>query len=114
MRNMGGAIGIAIINTMLAVRTNFHQARLAESANPGRPEIAERLEMMTAMGEARGFPDAHGFALRAMAQTIHREALVMAIADAFLVLSIVFVLFALVPPFLKRPGSFADPPPDAH
>lgn len=113
-RNLGGAVGIAIINTMLAVRTNFHQARLAESANPGRAEIAERLEMMTNMGIAHGFPDPEGFALRALANTIHREALVMAIADAFLVLSIVFVAFALIPPFLKKPGTFADPSPDTH
>lgn len=113
-RNLGGAVGIAIINTILAVRTNFHQARLAESANPGRAEIAERLEMMANMGAARGYPDPEAFALRAMAQTLHREALVMAIADAFLVLSIVFVIFALIPPFLQKPGTFADPSPDAH
>jgi DHA2 family multidrug resistance protein len=113
-RNLGGAVGIAIINTMLAVRTNFHQARLAESANPARPEIAERLEMMTNMGLARGMADPEGFALRALASIIHREALVMAIADAFLVLSIVFVLFALVPPFLQKPGTFSDPSPDPH
>jgi MFS transporter, DHA2 family, multidrug resistance protein len=113
-RNLGGAVGIAIINTMLAVRTNFHQARLAESANPARPEIAERLEMMTNMGVARGFPDPEGYALRALANTIHREALVMAIADAFLVLTIVFVIFALIPPFLQKPGTFSDPSPDPH
>jgi len=114
MRNLGGAVGIAIINTMLAVRTNFHQARLAESANPGRAEIAERLEMMTNMGLTRGMADPEGYALRALAYMIHREALVMAIADAFLVLSIVFVAFALIPPFLQRPGTFSDPPPDTH
>jgi DHA2 family multidrug resistance protein len=113
-RNLGGAVGIAIINSMLAVRTNFHQARIAETANPGRAEIAERLEMMANMGAARGVPDPDGYALRALAHMIHREALVMAIADAFLVLSFVFLAFALVPPFLKKPGSFADPPPDAH
>jgi hypothetical protein len=30
------------------------------------------------------------------------------------VLSIVFVIFALIPPFLKKPGTFADPSPDTH
>jgi hypothetical protein len=31
-----------------------------------------------------------------------------------LVLSIVFVIFALIPPFLKKTGTFADPSPDTH
>lgn len=112
-RNIGGAVGIALINSMLAVRLNFHQARIAETANPARPEIAERLEMMTAMGVARGYPDPDNFALRAMADMIRREALVMAIADAFLVLSILFVLVAVIPPFLAKPGSFDDPAPES-
>jgi DHA2 family multidrug resistance protein len=114
MRNLGGAVGIALINTLLAVRTNFHQARLAESANPGRPEIAERLAMMTDMALALGFPDPEGFALRAMAQMLKREAMVMAIADAFLVLSIIFACCALIPLFLQKPGTFTDPAPDGH
>jgi DHA2 family multidrug resistance protein len=114
MRNMGGAAGIAIINTILAVRTNFHQARLAESANPGRPEIAERLEMLTNMAIARGAPDPDGYATRIMAHFIHREALVMAIADAFFILTFIFLVSALMPAFMKKPGSFADAPPDAH
>jgi DHA2 family multidrug resistance protein len=108
-RNMGGAAGIALINTILVVRTNFHQARLAESANPARPEIADRLDLLTGFGTVRGMADPEGFALRAMAQAIHREATVLAIADCFLVLSILFLAFALVPLFLKRPGTFADP-----
>ncbi|WP_374386303.1 DHA2 family efflux MFS transporter permease subunit [Sandaracinobacter sp.] len=113
-RNMGGAAGIAIINTILQIRTNFHQARLAESANPGRAEIAERLEMMTGMAVSRGLPDPENFAVRALAHSIQKEALTMAIADAFLILSAIFVCSALIPLFLKRPGTFADAPPDAH
>ncbi|MCG2841576.1 DHA2 family efflux MFS transporter permease subunit [Sandaracinobacter sp. RS1-74] len=114
MRNMGGAAGIAIINTILQVRTNFHQARLAESANPGRAEIAERLENMANMAMARGLADPDNFAVRALAQTIRREALVMAIADAFLILSVIFVVSSLIPLFLRKPGTFADPRPESH
>ena len=114
MRNMGGAAGIAIINTILQVRTNFHQARLAESANPGRPEIADRLEALSNLATSRGAADPEGYAARIMAYFIHREALVMAIADAFLILTVIFLLSALIPMFMKKPGTFAGPPPDAH
>jgi DHA2 family multidrug resistance protein len=113
-RNMGGAAGIAIINTILQVRTNFHQARLAESSNPGRAEIAERMEMMVSMAASRGMLDGDGFAVRALARSIQKEALTMAIADAFVILSAIFVCSALLPLFLTRPGTFADAPPDAH
>lgn len=113
-RNLGGAVGIALINTILQTRTNFHQSRLAESVNPGRAEIAERIEMLTSLATSRGYPDPENYAVRLMASIVKREALVMALADAFFVLSILFLAFALVPALVKKPGSFADPPPDAH
>ncbi len=110
-RNTGGAIGIALINSVSAARFNDHQARLAETANPARPEIAERLEMLTNMALARGFPDPENFALRAMAREIRRQALTLAYADSFAWLALLFLLFAFIPPFLTKPGSFADPAP---
>ncbi len=113
-RNLGGAIGIALINTILVVRLNLHQARLAESANPGRPEIAERLELLTGLALGRGYSDADSFAARALAQEIRRQALVVSFADAFLILSLLFLLFSIVPVFLRKPGSFSDPAPAEH
>jgi DHA2 family multidrug resistance protein len=110
-RNTGGAIGIALINSVSAARFNDHQARLAEFANPARPAIAERLEMMTNMALARGYPDPENFALRAMAREIRRQALTLAYADSFVLLAILFLGFAAVPLFLVKPGTFADPPP---
>ena len=35
-------------------------------------------------------------------------------APWFLILSVIFVVSAIIPAFLKRPGTFADPLPDAH
>ena len=34
MRNIGGSIGISFVTTMLAWRTQFHHARLAEAITP--------------------------------------------------------------------------------
>jgi DHA2 family multidrug resistance protein len=110
-RNTGGAIGIALINSVSAARFNDHQARLAEFANPAHPAIAERLEMMTNMALARGYPDPENFALRALAREIRRQALTLAYADSFVLLAILFLGFAVVPLFLVKPGSFADPAP---
>ena len=63
---------------------------------------------------SRGAADPEGYATRIMAYFIHREALVMAIADAFLILTVIFLLSAIIPLFMKKPGTFAGPPPDAH
>lgn len=114
-RNVGGAIGIALINSLAAARFNDHQAQLAESAaNPARSEIAERLEMMTMMATAHGLPDPENFALRALAQEIRRQAITMAYADAFTVLALLFFAFAIIPAFLQRPGRFSDALPESH
>ncbi|QMW22781.1 DHA2 family efflux MFS transporter permease subunit [Sandaracinobacteroides saxicola] len=107
-RNVGGAIGIAIINTIVLERFNHHYSRLGEATNPGRAEIVERYDMMTGLAAARGMPDPEGFALRALANEVNRQALVMSYADAFWVLSLLFVAFSVVPLFLKKPGTFAD------
>ena len=113
-RNVGGAIGIAVINSVIQARTNFHQARLAESINPGRAEIADRIEMMTGLAQLHGARDPDNMALRYIAQMVHREATVMAIADAFLLYAVIAFCFMLVPPFLARPSSFSESRPDMH
>jgi hypothetical protein len=46
-----------------------------------------------------------------MAREIRRQALTLAYADSFAWLALLFLLFAFIPPFLTKPGSFADPAP---
>lgn len=112
-RNVGGAIGIALINSVVAARFNDHQAWLAESAtNAARPEIGERLARMADFAIVHGLADPENFALRALAREVRRQALTMAYADAFLLLALMFLVAAFVPLFLARPGSFADPLPE--
>jgi DHA2 family multidrug resistance protein len=108
-RNIGGAIGIALINTLALQRYGLHHSRLAESTNPGRPEVQARIDMMTALGNARGMADPEGLAVRQLAGEVTRQALVMSYADAFLVLSVLFACFAVVPLLLQKPGTFTDP-----
>ena len=108
-RNVGGAIGIALINTVALTRYSHPYSRLGEATNPGRPEVQARIDMMTALGTSRGMPDPEGLAVRQLAGEVTRQALTMSYADAFLILSALFACFAVVPLFLKKPGTFADP-----
>ena len=49
MRNLGGAIGIAVCGTILNDRTNLHFLRLAEHLNSGNPAMLQLLQ--TGRGE---------------------------------------------------------------
>ena len=86
MRNLGGAIGIAICGTILNDRTNLHYLRLAEHLRSWRPGITQ-----LARGAWPGLADdparAHLRSMKMLAQLMFREAQVQSFADAFLVLA---------------------------
>src|SRR5690348_12155477 len=48
MRNLGGAVGLAVLNTLLDDRIDLHIARLHEAVGWGRGAAVEMLDSMTA------------------------------------------------------------------
>jgi MFS transporter, DHA2 family, multidrug resistance protein len=103
LRNLGGAVGLALINTVILTRYNLHWARLTEATNPARPEIQARLDMMRELAASRGYADPDAAAVRMLAGQVDSQALVMSYADCFLLLSIMFAAVAVIPFLLKRP-----------
>jgi DHA2 family multidrug resistance protein len=103
LRNLGGAVGLAMINTIVLTRFNLHWERLAEATNPGRPEIQARLELMRDLAVARGHADPDASAVRMLAGMVNEQALVMSYADCFYILSLIFAAVAVVPFLLTRP-----------
>jgi len=117
MRNLGGAIGIACINTWLNDRTNLHWLRLNESLAPGQPALAEWMARVTAHMQA-AFPDpveARERAAAVLAHLANREAATMAFSDTLWMMSALFFASLLLVPLIRRP---ARPSPaaarDAH
>ena len=108
MRNLGGAMGLAMINTIVLWRTNHHWARLSESVNPGRPEVQAQLDALTANATMQGLADPDAVAVREIGHQVMEQAMVMAYADCFTVLSWMFVIVAIIPMFLKRPPTLAS------
>src|SRR5690606_18352309 len=53
-RNLGGAVGLAVINTLLTQRSQEHYLRLSEHVQWGNPEAVERLRNMAANFNAHG------------------------------------------------------------
>jgi DHA2 family multidrug resistance protein len=111
-RNLGGAVGLAVINTVLNNRIDLHLQRLHDSVNWGRSTAVDTLNALTLKFQALG-SDAGQAALKTMSNMVHREALVMSFADVFLILSGLFLAMACATPLIKRPKAGAAPA-DAH
>ncbi|HRF07599.1 MAG TPA: DHA2 family efflux MFS transporter permease subunit [Xanthobacteraceae bacterium] len=103
MRNVGGAVGLAIINTMLTTRMDVHKAQLREHIIWGRNVAEETLQGMTQKLAPVLGSDAEAAALKKLAGIVQREATVLAFADVFLLLSIFFCVACLFVPLLEKP-----------
>lgn len=77
LRNLGGAIGIALLATLLDARTKVYFDYLREALVPSNPQVAERLAQLA---ERLGSDNA---ALGKLSEIIHQQALIMAYNDAF-------------------------------
>jgi MFS transporter, DHA2 family, multidrug resistance protein len=115
MRNLGGAIGIAVSSTMLNDRLNLHYLRLNENVTIGRPAIEGLLARSSAhlASVAGDALDASQAGLASLQAIVMREALVLTFADCFYVLAMCF-LVGLVTVTLAKPISNGPPSPDAH
>ncbi|TCK28754.1 DHA2 family multidrug resistance protein [Ancylobacter aquaticus] len=102
MRNLGGAVGLALINTVLNGRWDLHLARLHENVDWANAAAVERLETMTQALGAMG-SDAGTVALKLMTAQVRVQAQVMAFSDVFLVLTVLFVALFFAAPLLRRP-----------
>ncbi len=103
MRNLGGAVGLAVITTMLNDRWDLHIARLHEAVSWTSNAANERVSALTRGFSALG-SNAEIAALTTMAQSVKREALVMAFSDVFLLLAVMFALIVLLVPLAQKPA----------
>ena len=85
MRNLGGAVGLAVINTVLNDRTDLHISRLHERVTWGNATATETLTMFTQ--SLQGLGDAALMAMKQLSQIVHRQAVVMGFGDAFFMLT---------------------------
>ena len=112
-RNLGGAVGLAVINSVLNSRTDLHIVRLQERVNWGNATAVETLNNLTQ--RAQGMGDAALMALKQLSQIVHRQAVVMGFGDAFFLLTVFYVGLAAMVLLLKRPPALGTAPPgDAH
>ncbi|MDE1146016.1 MAG: DHA2 family efflux MFS transporter permease subunit [Azospirillaceae bacterium] len=117
MRNLGGAIGIAVCGTILNDRTNQHFLHLAERLTPANDAMRELIRKVGASDVATlGGDVLHGnaAALKQLWSLAYREAQTMAYADAFLAIFACFVFATLMVPAMKKVAPPKGPSADAH
>ena len=103
-RNLGGALGLAVINTALNDRLDLHLARLHEAVNWSRGIATETLANIASRFTGS---DADMMALKQMNGLVRQQAVVMSFADVFLMLTVLFVTLAALGVMMKRPKPVA-------
>jgi DHA2 family multidrug resistance protein len=99
-RNLGGAVGLAVINTVLNNRTDLHLQRLHDAVNWGNATAVETLNML--MQRFQGTGDASLKALKQLSLLVHRQAVVMSYADAFFILTVFYIGLACLVPLVDK------------
>jgi len=104
VRNLGGAFGVALLTTLLARRSQTHQATLVGHIDIWDAETAERLRAWAAHFVAQG-ADSFTADRRAMGilyQEVTKQAQLLAFADDFWLLFLLFCGSLLLLPMLSR------------
>ena len=103
VRNLGGAFGLAAINTILNQRTDVHFLRLREHVIWGRQAAEEALQGLTQKFAPSLGSDAELAAIKKLSGLVFREALTLAFADVFLIIAVIFSFSAILALLVRRP-----------
>jgi DHA2 family multidrug resistance protein len=113
-RNLGGSMGVALAQTMLAQRQQFHQSRLVEHITPSDLGYQQSIDTMTRFFQAQGSnaSDAAGQALAWVGQTLQRQTDLLAYIDVFWMLAAIGAI--MVPIGLSLRTIDLGAPPRGH
>ncbi|MBB3775403.1 DHA2 family multidrug resistance protein [Erythromicrobium ramosum] len=102
MRNLGGAIGLALIDTTIFSRAATYGARIVEELKAGNIETAVRIGIpRDAFLEQLGIPPDE-FTQEMIRPLVERQALVEAINDAWLLIGVLTALAVILVFFVRR------------
>jgi MFS transporter, DHA2 family, multidrug resistance protein len=104
MRNLGGAVGIAVSAAIINDETNFHFQRIAAHLTPANGAMERFVGSVTRLyGAVPGSPEAGAdAALKQLWNLAYREASTLAFADAFRAIMLAFVVATLLVPLMRK------------
>lgn len=101
MRNLGGALGLALMDTIRDWRQDYHWNQLLPAINQGREVVLERLSGYESMLTGH-VADPQQSALVMLSQTVAREAMVLSFNDIFLWLGLLYLVCAPMVLLVKK------------
>jgi DHA2 family multidrug resistance protein len=108
MRNLGGAIGTAAIETFFTHREQYHSAIITPDVSLLQPVTRDRLAELQQYFMAHGFPDSAGAmhrAIIAVGRTIQAQATIMGYGDSFALIGVVLLTAVLAVAMLRKGGA---------
>jgi MFS transporter, DHA2 family, multidrug resistance protein len=104
-RNLGGAIGIAVLQTLITKREQFHSNILMNSVSNFNEATRQRIADLTTYFQTHGIADlavAQHEAIVAIGRIVRRQAFVMSYADVFMLIGIGLVIGLVASLGLKK------------
>ena len=107
MRNLGGAVGIAVLQTFLTKREQYHSNVLSQSVSLFEQATRTRIDQLTQYFLNHGFADradASHWAVVAIGRIVQKQAFIMAFSDTFYLLGAALIIALVAALMLKRPA----------
>jgi MFS transporter, DHA2 family, multidrug resistance protein len=106
-RNLGGAVGLALVATLLNRRTWDHWQALAETTRLSRPAVRDWISATTGALHPQLGQASEAGAIGMLAQQASRQAATMTYCDLYWLLSISTMLALLLVPLIRKPTGTA-------
>ena len=107
MRNLGGAIGIAVLQTFLTKREQYHSNVLSQSVSLFEQATRTRIEQLTQYFLNHGIVDraqASHEAVVAIGHIVQKQAFILAFSDTFYLLGAALIVALMAALLLKKTG----------
>jgi MFS transporter, DHA2 family, multidrug resistance protein len=107
MRNLGGAVGIALLQTLLTKREQYHSNVLMQSVSMFEEATRTKIEKLTQYFMAHGVldpSDASHRAYVAIGKIVQKQAFILAFSDMFFLLGLALIAALMASLLLKKPG----------
>lgn len=116
MRNLGGAIGIAVVTTWLQDNTRGNVARLGESLGEANRHAPDAIAALAAQVTQWTADASHALLIAQgeFARIVARQALTLAFNDVFRLMAWLFIAALVLVPFCRPAPAAAPTPADTH
>ena len=108
MRNLGGAVGIAMLQTFLTKREQYHSNVLMQSVSLFEQATRTRIDQLTQYFVNHGIADradaAHRSRSSPSASIVQKQAFILAFSDTFYLLGAALIVALMAALLLKKPG----------